>query len=418
MRILIVAGFFPPHAPNSATRAPAFARHLLSSGHEVRVLGAHNTRIHPVLAHNLPEEIVTFAPVIEARELAPRKSDHAGPAKPWTRISASALAFFGVPEQRIGWLPYATALGRRIARDWHPDLIFATSPPAASLLVASSLSKKLGVPWVAEFRDLWTDHPYYDRKGLLARFERWLERRTLNTASGIVTVTEGWAAQLRDEYRQPVICAMNGYDPNDFSDVPVPPPTDGPLTLVYGGGLYNGKRDPTPLFKAIKSLGWTKDDVLIRFFVGTPAEIEELAREHGISDCVTVEKMISRAELLKIQQESDILLLLRWDDPGEDHVLAGKLFEYAGCRRPILSVGRTVGEAAEIIRAYRLGAIGTDPDNIAGHLKRWQDEKQSGGVPAPCENPPEVLARVCQFNRLERFLRTIINDPPLISGNA
>ena len=38
LRILLVAGYFPPYAPFSATRVNAMARYFLERGHDVRVL--------------------------------------------------------------------------------------------------------------------------------------------------------------------------------------------------------------------------------------------------------------------------------------------------------------------------------------------------------------------------------------------
>ena len=408
-KILLVAGFFPPFAPSSATRAPALAHYLLESGYDVRVLAARNTRMQPTLTHRLPEDRVIYAPVVEAREFRPREIHPGDATSPLTQFAAALRAATTVPDMRTGWLPYAVKAGRALAETWKPDLIYASAPPHTSLLVAARLARRLGVPWIAEFRDLWTAHPYYDRRGLLKSFEQWLERRTLRKASGLVTVTQGWASLLSAEYHKPVLCVLNGYDAADFPATPAPRQrSDGPLTLVYGGGLYGGKRNPRPLFLAIRALGWGADDITIKFFVDDPGAIGKLAADYGIGECVTAQPTVTREEILKVQEDADILLLMRWDAPGEDHVLAGKLFEYIGCRRPILSIGRRVGEAADIIRNHRLGVVGEDAAHIAGQLKRWLKEKRAGGIAAPTPTPPEQFSRHYQFARLTAFFEEII----------
>ena len=57
-----------------------------------------------------------------------------------------------------------------------------------------------------------------------------------------------------------------------------------------------------------------------------------------------------------------------WIDPAGDGVIPGKLFEYIGARRPILSLGSLSGEAAAIVRDNRLGLASNDPEEIKAML--------------------------------------------------
>ena len=100
-------------------------------------------------------------------------------------------------DQEIGWLLFALRDGRKILRDWRPDLIYASATPATSLLVARRLSRNHGIPWVAELCDLWVDSHYYRYFGWRHVLENRLERATLGTATAIVTVSEPLAKTLR-----------------------------------------------------------------------------------------------------------------------------------------------------------------------------------------------------------------------------
>lgn len=82
---------------------------------------------------------------------------------------------------------------------------------------------------------------------------------------------------------------------------------------------------------------------------------------------------------LRLQQEADILLLLLWDDPRERGVFTGKIFEYAGAGRPVLSVGAEDGVAASLIRERNLGVSATTVDRIAAALTAWPDESEATG---------------------------------------
>ncbi|MGB0749221.1 MAG: glycosyltransferase [Magnetospiraceae bacterium] len=407
MRILFATAFFPPFAPKAATRAPALARYLLDQGQDIRVLGARNTLVNAVLSHRIPDALIVQAPVTEPRETAPRDPAPGDPAGAGLRLAAAARAAFGVPDKRGGWIPHAVAMGKTSFGDWRPDLILTSVPPHAGLFVAAALADHFKAPWIADFRDLWVDHPYYEETGLRARLDGLLQERVMGSAAGFTTVTAGWTDLLKQKYGKPVACVLNGFDAGDFIDpVPAPGP-DGPLTLIYGGGIYGGKRDPRPLFAAIQKLGWGPDQIRVTFHVDDETAVQSWAEAAGIAATVEIAGLVPRENLLLKQRQSDLLLLLRWDSPSEDHVVAGKLFEYIGCRRPILSVGRESGEAARIIETHALGVLSNDPDRIADHLAGWWQQKQAGGIPTPGTTIPEEFSREHQFARMLGFFQEV-----------
>ena len=69
----------------------------------------------------------------------------------WVRLN------FFVPDAKIGWIPFAVSDGLKIINDHQIDMIFSSSPPQTINLIAKKLSKKTGIPWVADYRDPWTD---------------------------------------------------------------------------------------------------------------------------------------------------------------------------------------------------------------------------------------------------------------------
>lgn len=102
---------------------------------------------------------------------------------------------------------------------------------------------------------------------------------------------------------------------------------------------------------------------------------------------------------------TDILLLLRWDDKRENSVIAGKLFEYIGAGKPILSVGGTEGEAADIIRDNNFGLVSNDEDEIAEYLI----EKLRDRTNSPNPNRDKFM-RAVQFEKIEKFMAGLIAD--------
>jgi len=447
MKILLVAGYFPPKAPAAATRANKFARFLVDKGHDIRVLTQGNLPFPQVLDPEISTTRIAYTETLDVRTIpdllaarlrnrtlfsrslsgrrhpaAPATVEGNAPARPPTlkrRIKmqlkwASDLyvSLFCWPDPYVGWLPWGTRTGLRIIEEWKPDLIYSTAPPHTSSLLARRLALRTGLPWVCELRDLWVDHPYYDEPLWRSIIERRHERRVLRDAAGLITVTPPWARRLENKYGKPTLLAMNGFDPRDFPEQP--PKLEAPnriLTIRYLGILYQNKRDPTPLFQALALLGDMAERVRVQFYGPDLAYVDALRDRFALGDIIESHSPVPYAQSIDLQRRADVLLLLRWDDPGEASVIAGKFFEYLGARRPILSVGATEGVVADIIRERKAGLVSRSPDEIATQLKRWLAIKADKGVLPPLPlSVREGFSRTEQFEKVENFLVSLLKE--------
>ena len=433
-RILLVSGFFPPFAPTASTRAPTLARYWMEKGHDVRVLAAHNPGKPQVLSHSLPEEAVRFVPFPEVKALREVAAYHllgrippvhapaqaappAGGGKPQEGPRYPRLPFrqtladlywdlMFIPDKHLFWVETASRAGLEWMKGWQPDLIYSSGPPHSGHLVAARLAKTLKAPWVAELRDEWAGNPYGLESWLRARLERRLERQTLSQAKALVALTATTRQTLEKAYGKPTTLSMNGYDPADFvglEDVPALDPHR--LTIMHAGSIYIGKRDPSALFAATARLGPLKDKVSLLFYGEQADSLQSLARQHGVEAQVTISPPIARNQVLELERRADILLLCRWNDPADDGIIPGKLFEYIGAERPILSIGSETGEAADIVRSGGFGVVSNDPDVLAEQLRAWIALKDANprlpDVRSPHKNR---YTRGGQFDLLDRFL--------------
>ena len=435
LRVLLVCGYFPPFAPMSGVRAGKLAKHLLAAGHDVRVLGARDLPFPPLLKPEIPADKIRYAHCADInafpkwiaslrhRNAAPSAADQAAPKQASAKQTGSPsgvgallrkLSTFYTdltnwPDPQIGWLRHAVADGSALLRDFKADVIYASVPPLTGLLVAQRLGRRFGIPWVAEFRDLWVDHPYYDAPAWRRPFERRQQNRVLSEAAAIVTVSDEWRDLLETRFHKPTKTILNGFDPDDYPAEPAPTPARDTLTILYTGTLYPGRRDPTPLFRAVRQLGDKGRAIRMHFYGADAGVVNELAEKAGVRDLVEVFAPVGYGRVVQIQREADILLLLRWNDPSEAGVVPGKVFEYAGARRPILSLGYPEGAVPEIIKSRGLGLVSEDPAVIARALEKWLDEKSRTGrvEPLPLQ-ARDGLSRTDQFRKLEEFLQTIV----------
>ncbi|MEM8799190.1 MAG: glycosyltransferase family 4 protein [Pseudomonadota bacterium] len=431
MKILLITGFFPPYAPVAATRVAKLAKFFHNQGHDVRVIGAMNPRFPPVMQPEIPAENIIYAEVKDrvaaiaarasSKKSAPISPSGGAEATPETAEQPSKFKAFAKwvltellhnPDHFRGWVKPAIKAGEALLETWRADLIYVSAPPHSSVLVGGALAKTFDIPWVPEFRDAWTPNPYYDNTPVRRFFERQMEDMLLRSTAGIVALTETWTAFYAERYGKPTELVMNGFDPDDFPidgpPVPFDPISQEKLTILYAGSIYLGKRDPTTLFAAMQKMGSVADRIEVHFYVEWPGNLKALAEKFGVEANVKIHAPVPYQEIVRLQQSADILLLLRWDHPGEDGVLAGKLFEYIAARRPVLSLGSTTGEAAKIINDNALGLVTRDVDETVAELTKWLAAKPAGGlVPGPENVDVADFARSKQFEKLDRFLRAL-----------
>ncbi|WP_282604526.1 glycosyltransferase [Pelagibius sp. Alg239-R121] len=450
MKILMVSWFFPPANTIGAVRMGRMARFLSQQGHDLKVLAAEELPFPKTLPLEVPEEQVLYAPWADVNALPDRLTDAAKfvlrpflssgkqqnsgdsagseaqisttaeqtqtPSTPSAlkRLRSSLGGLYSnavnLPDARIGWMPYAMSRGRKLLKEWKPDVIYATGPPFTGLLIGYRLSKRFDVPLITELRDRWVDDPYYPPPDWRLRIDGSLERRVIGRSSALVTVSEPWAEDYRAKYGKPVAVVYNGYDPEALEGAPsMGSSEDVALRIVYTGGIYPGRRDPAPLFAAMQSLNLSPDRIRMDFYGTNPDHVWPIARQYAVEPLVSVNPPVTHREAVELQQNADILLLMQWNDPREQGNVPGKLFEYMGARRPILLLGLEDGVPAAFLREREAGFYGGSPERIAEQLKIWLDMKRTGGIPPLPEAARSGLTRDDQYSKLDRFLGEIIS---------
>lgn len=434
MKILLITGFFPPYCPAATTRAPSFARFLLSEGHDVRVLCPRISHYKPVLQPGFSSSRIHYVdlPDIDAptkwlkrftvKLKGARNSQESQTVIPnnptvyapplWRRIlNQLYMEILHFPDRQWPWIKPALRQADKILASWKPDVIFVSSPPYSQVFAAQRLSRKYNIPWALEYRDTWVVQPYYNYSKARKWLEGRVERNVTKSADAIFCVTELAAKEIAVALDRPVLCARNGYDAEDFEGLADNRPLDvQKLTILYGGAIYGGKRDPSPLFKALKMLENAEQRFNVILYTDQQESVLEAVKELGVEQMVSIRGAIRREEFLKLELSCDILLLMRGPSADEDSVIPGKLFEYIGAARPILALGSTTGEAVDIVRAEKLGLVSNDAQEIAAQLEDWFQQKMSAGgqVPGPEVKDPQRYSRARQFTIIRDKLREIV----------
>lgn len=421
MKILLVAPFFPPTNVVGAVRAGKLTKYLVDKGHDVRVVAAENVQIPGTLPMEVPEERVTrfhhlrlfnLRRPMRSLENSIRQGDAKMPA--WlSRLYRIYRSLFYLPDRDITWALNALWRSKAALGNWRPDIVYASALPASGLIVGKALARRFGVPWVAELRDLWVDSHYYDLPRWRRMIDERIERNLLTDAAAFVTVSDPLAADLSRKYDKPVTVILNGFDPSDYPVTDDDAPRDplAPITITYTGLVYPGQRDPSRLFEALALMGQDMRRFRVRFYGRMLPGLRDLAVRYGVSEVVELNTPVPYRDALRLQGESDLLLLLLWDNPLEHGVYTGKLFEYLGARRPILSIGAPNGVAARLIAERGAGLSSNDPRVIKDYLTALAAEADAG-LPKR-RLPSDVGAGLTRDEQFQRLLDEVLT--PLVS---
>lgn len=255
------------------------------------------------------------------------------------------------PDAEKGWKPFAIKAGDELLQNEDIDAMISSSSPVTANIIAKELKKKHKIPWVADFRDLWTQNHNYSYSILRKLFEKRLELKTLSMADALVTAASLATEKMKTLHKGKSIHTItNGFDPEKMSDGKAN--LTSKFTITYTGQIYT-KHDPSKLLIALKDLisqgTINPKDIEVRFYGIENELLIKNIEEYGLSDVVKYYGIIPRETSLAKQKESQVLLLLNWEDPRVKEVYTGKMFEYLAAQRPILATGGFGNDVVEAL---------------------------------------------------------------------
>lgn len=322
-----------------------------------------------------------------------------------------------VPDEKIGWYPWAKREGRRIIDAHRPEVIMSSGPPNTAHVIAAALKRETGIPYVADFRDPWVGNFFLKPPTPLhAWFNRRLERRVVEAADKVIsiseTMTEGFISCYAEEDASKFITLTNGYDLDDF-----PGPDElgrsgrRPFVLIYTGTFY-GTITPEPLFAAVRGLidSGAIDPGEFEIEIVGPAEADtgRLIDRFELDSIVQRPGFKPRADALRDLAAADCALLVLGPEPASTLILTTKIFEYLAARKPILALVPE-GDAAKLIKEAGAGLVvhPRDIESIAAALMELIAGHRRG---QPLVSYHDKVVERFDRRRLTARLATVFSD--------
>jgi hypothetical protein len=383
--VLIIAYYFPPSGGPGVQRVLKYCKYLYECGWRPVVLTVIDGD-YPARDESLLKEIPQYVTVYRSKIFEPYKLYRKLTGKnPNTSVDVNNIpkqgekrkfseqiaefirATFFIPDARIGWYHYAVKLGKKIIEKENIDIIYSSSPPYTCSIIAKKLHNQFNIPWVAGFRDPWTGFLTAPNRWLLPKFiDCQMEKNVYKDCNALEAAWEGILKDFKNKY--PYIDSAkcfhldNGYDSQDFPDEIYQ--HNEKFRVTYTGSMY-GKRNPETFLKAVEELVTeSKVDVNkihLRFAGRFGNEVLEMFKNEILQNSIEVIHYVPHSESIKLLLQSEALLMIVDDFKDNEEIVPGKVFEYIGSKRPIITLAPE-GAVAKIIRDTECGMVSHSKD--------------------------------------------------------
>lgn len=348
---LLLAYHYPPIAGPGVFRTLKFSKYLPHFNYQPIILTVKNP-LYKIRDPSLLNQIPSKAKV--HRIFSFEHSIFRAPRK-----FGINLKWFYLPDEHIGWIPFAVNYGSKLVKTENIDVIFATAPLYTTLIIGSLIKKKTNKPLIIDYRDPWITNSYIEYPTKLhRRIEAKMEKYVLNQADYVTVVNDLIKDDLIKRYpfvKKKIETLPNGFDLEDFENIKSNKKSN-KFQIVYTGSIY-GPRTAKNFLYAIKNLVTTnkefKENIEVLFVGNQGKDTQRYIKNLKLEKYVKILGYLPYKKCLEIAQKSVILLLLV---PSKEN-LPAKIFEYLAFQKPILAIAPNDSLASQLIRSLNAGII-------------------------------------------------------------
>ena len=415
-KVLMIAFHYPPyHGSSGILRTWNYSRYLPLHGWQPLVLtasqfayGPQSTRLDNGLEAP-PGVKVWRAPALDSgRHLA---------------ISGRYPGWLALPDRWVTWFPGAVATALWIIARYRPQAIWSTFPIATAHLIAGTVKRVTGVPWIADFRDSMTEDNYPADVRQRNVYRR-IEGRAIRSADASIFTTDGTKDMYRARYSGSTHAAMhvipNGYDEDVFERVESKAVGSAAksslqkIRILHSGIVYPSERDPRPFLEALSELkrrGQVDSETIEIVFrdSGHDELLGEWVAQAGVADIVRLEPPIPYERAIEEMLNADALLLMQ--AANSNHQIPAKLYEYLRSGKPILAATDPAGDTARVLQSLGVDSIVNiaDVSDISGSLPRFLTKVRAHEAPMADPTSIQRFSRRNQAAALAGLLHKMAN---------
>lgn len=291
-----------------------------------------------------------------------------------------------IPDARKFWIKPSVRFLEQYLKNNPVDCIITTGPPHSLHLIGLRLKSKTGLPWLADFRDPWTQIGYQKKLKLTRAAQkkhRQLEAKVLTGADHLLVTSYATQKLFEAQTLKPVSCITNGFDEEQMPQVHL----DKSFNLSHIGSLLED-RNPKVLWEILRELkaelSEFGSDLRINLAGKISASVVDSIKAEGLEENLELHGYISHQEALQMQRSSQILILIEIDSAETQLIIPGKLFEYLAARRPVLAIGPAESDVKKLLKDTNAGLYFeyAQKAQLKETLIAWYKAYKQEGIPS------------------------------------
>lgn len=379
-KVLIITYYWPPSGGAGVQRWLKFVKYLRDFGWEPVIYTPSNpdfSVIDETLKRDIPAglEIIKI-PIWEPYEFYKKITGNKSVPKTSSKIVKDKKSSSGfveqlsvwirgnlfIPDARKFWIKPSVQYLIKYLQNNQIDAIISTGPPHSMHLIAMEIKERLNIPWVADFRDPWTDIDYYKEMRISSfadQKHKKLELKTITSCNAMVVVSREMKENYEKMGGKNIHLITNGFDPEDMGDKSSI--IDTKFSISHIGTLppaFNMQGLWKVLSEISETLPGFRNNLEIKLIGNVDDSVINDLSIAGLENQLILPGYVSHDQAALLMKKSAVLLLIiNSNSPNSKGILTGKFFEYLASGRPILAIGPTEGDLASLLRESEAGTI-------------------------------------------------------------
>ena len=389
-KVLIISYFFPPCNLTASQRAYSWGKYLKEFGYDPIII----TRKWDY-AINTPSDMGKSSKSMEImKEVNEQFRVYYMPYKgslkdrffeknkKGKRLIRKALSFKELYCQNlsINALPYVNMFNkaRQLIKEERIEKVIVTGNPFPCFHFGYELKKLYSsINWIADYRDDWTTSELVNRNNgldsILFKMEQKGEKKWLSNAAFFTTVSDYYVKKIAKFTGLKGFELINGFG-DELKDFRTTQLDKSRFEITYNGSLYSTQKIEAFLSVAKILVDKFKAKTHIHInFPGLGFDLAQVKRVEfalkGYEEHYTITERIQREEVIKIQQKSNILLMIAHQ--GLKGIPSSKLYEYIGLKKPVLLYPNDNDIIEKTLKDCSLGIICENKTDIENKLSKF-----------------------------------------------
>lgn len=416
-KVLIITYYWPPSGGSGVQRWVKFVKYLREFGWEPIIYTPSNPEfpeLDPSLEKDIPNDLeILKQPIWEPYNfykkfvglkketrlktgLVQVKENVTFPKK----VSVWIRGNLFIPDARKFWIkPSVKFLFQYVKRN-PVDVVVSNGTPHSLHLIGLGLKEKLNIPWLADFRDPWTNIDFFDDLMLTnwaKKKHHKLEKKVLQKANCVTVTTPGTKKDFLSISPESFIEVItNGYDSDDFVQKDISP--ENKFIVAHIGVLTPSRNHPF-FWDIVKKLTDENPDFashfLLRFIGSIDESIRNEINKRKLNKYVEILDYVPHEQIIAELKKARVLLLKIRNSQNQKTIIPGKIFEYLAANRPIISIGPKGSDSDHILKLSDSGVTFdiTDKDKLENHLLNLFVSYKHGNISIPNSKNIEQFSR-------------------------